>query len=311
MPNENLRWLERPTLREPIMIAAFAGWNDASEVATTATKFLINQWHGRRFAAIEAEEFYVFTETRPTVRIVGSNQRRIDWPNNEFYHCASPDGARDYVILVGVEPQLRWQTFSSAVFEVAREIGVSLLVTFGGLLADVPHTMPPHLSATASSAKLQERLKLLQLLGTRYEGPTGILGVLGAAAREARIPSVSIWGSVPHYISTTGNPRVTSALLTSFAGLFDLTLDLSELERQSVAFDSQVNQAIAQNPEVADYVRKLEQREMGADDDDEPPASDQASAAPPTELPSSDVLLKEVEDFFRRSPGQPDEGKPE
>jgi len=298
---EHVQIHEHPALREPVLIATFAGWNDAAEVATSSARFLVRQWAGRRFASIDAEEFYVFTETRPHVRIVGGSQRRITWPANDFYYARPSGGSRDCIVLVGVEPQLKWRTFTKAILGIAREFGVGLLVTLGGLLADVPHTRPPRLTGSATSPEMQERLRGLHLRGSRYEGPTGILGVLGAAAREEGLPSVSIWGNVPHYISSTVNPRVSAAMLRQIGSLLGLTLDLDDLERQADSFDSQVSQAIAQNPEVAEYVRRLESQEGGDGE-----AGRAAERPAPPDLPSSDALIKELEDFLKR--GQTDGG---
>lgn len=300
---EHVHSYEHPALREPVLIAAFAGWNDAAEVATSSVRLIVRQLAGRRFAAIDPEEFYVFTETRPQVRIVGGSQRRIDWPANDFYYVRPPGGSRDCVLLLGIEPQLRWKTFSKAVLGVAREAGVGLLVTLGGLLADVPHTLPPHLTGSATSADLQKRLRGLHSRGSRYEGPTGILGVLSAAARDEGLPTASIWGNVPHYISATANPRVCSAILRELGNLLDLSLDLTDLERQADLFDAQVSQAIAQNPEVAAYVRQLEQRERDRDR----PSDEEGAPSPRPELPSSETLIKELEDFLKRR--RTDEGQ--
>lgn len=303
-PHQYVRYYERPELRDPVLIAAFAGWNDAAEVATSAARFLVRQWAGRRFASVDAEEFYVFTETRPHVQVVGRSQRRINWPANDFYYVHPSDGERDLIVLIGVEPQLKWATFARATLGVARDLGATLLLTLGGLLADVPHTRPPRLTGSATSPQLQTRMRELRVRGSRYEGPTGILGVLGAAAQDAGLPSASIWGNVPHYISATANPRVSLAILRQVARLLDLTLDLDDLARRADAFDEQVSQAIAQNPEVAEYVRRLEQREPGGaiNQQEEKPA-------PPSDLPSSDALIKELEDFLKRQ--QSDPGKEE
>lgn len=298
---EHVEIYERPVLREPVLIASFAGWNDAAEVATSSARLLVRQLGGRRLAAIDAEEFYVFTETRPRVRIVRGATRRIDWPANEFFAVKVPDSPRDLLALIGVEPQLHWKTFTRAIVEVAREFGVGLVVSLGGLLADAPHTRPARLTGSATTPELQERLRSLRVGGSRYEGPTGILGVLGAAIRTEGLPSVSIWGNVPHYISTSSNPRVSLAMLRQVAQLLDLSLDLSSLERQADAFDSQVDQAVAQNAEIQEYVRQLEQRDEG-----DAEGRGEEERTPPPELPSSDVLIRELEDFLKRR--QADEG---
>ena len=292
---EHVRIDERPTLRDPVLIVAFAGWNDAAEVATTAARLVARQLDGRRFATLDAEDFYVFTETRPTVKIVGGNQRRIDWPENEFFAVENPSGDRDLIVVVGVEPQLRWRTFTKEILDVCEGLGVRLMVSLGGLLADVAHTLPPKFTGSATDPDLHRRLRGLQVTGSRYEGPTGILGVLTAAARERGIASASIWGNVPHYISSTFNPRVALGLLRQVSQLLDIPLDFGDLERQAETFDAEVSEVISSNPEVADYVRQLEQRQgrrrrRGA----EPPQQ--------TELPSSEQLIQELEAFLKRQP---------
>lgn len=292
---EHVRIDERPTLRDPALIVAFAGWNDAAEVATTASRLIVRQLDGRRFATLDAEEFYVFTETRPNVKIVRGNERQIDWPENEFFAVPNPAGARDFLVIVGVEPQLRWRTFTTSVLDVCQDLGVRLVVGLGGLLADVPHTLPPKYSGSATDAQLQRRLRSLRVSGSRYEGPTGILGVLSAAARERGMASASIWGNVPHYISSTFNPRVALGMLRQLSHLLDIPLDFADLERQADTFDAEVSEVVSHNPEVAEYVRQLEQRQGKR-------RRRPTEGAQPGELPSSDLLIQDVEAFLNRQP---------
>ena len=168
---------------------------------------------------------------------------------------------RDLVMLVGVEPQLHWKAFPGNLLDLAKSLDVSLILSLGGLLADVPHTVSPRLTGSATQPEVQRRLFGLDVHTSSYEGPTGINGVIGIAARERGIPTASIWGNVPHYISATGNPTITGAILRRLAILLELDLNLAELERQGAAFNAQVSEAIAKNPEVADYVRGLEAKE--------------------------------------------------
>ncbi len=291
---EYVRIDERPTLREPVLIVAFAGWNDAAEVATTAARLVARQLGGRRFATLDAEDFYVFTETRPTVKIVGGNTRHIDWPTNEFFAVDNPSGNRDFLVLVGVEPQLRWRTFTKEILDLCEGLGVKLIVGLGGLLADVPHTLPPKFTGSATDPELHRRIRGLQISGSRYEGPTGILGVLTATARERGMESASIWGNVPHYISSTFNPRVALGLLRQLSQLLDIQMSFSDLERQADTFDAEVTEVVSHNPEVADYVRQLEQRQGRR--------RRRAAEIPPTELPSGEQLIQDVEAFLKRQP---------
>lgn len=293
---EYLRVIDQPELRQPVMVAAFAGWNDASEVATFSARFLVSQWRARKLAEIDPEEFYDFSETRPTVRIAGRFQRRIDWPANDVYYYSAPGSARDFVILVGVEPQLRWRTFAKTISEFASSLGVTTLVTLGGLIADVPHTLPTRLSGTSNTPKIGQQLRRIGIEPTRYEGPTGIVGVLNAACAAAGIHTGSIWGSVPDYLSATPNIRVAAAMLQKLNALLDLGLDLTEINLMDSQFERQVNEALAENPEVQAYVRELEQRalETHGDEGGDPGRQGQEPA------PGSDSLIRELEDFLRR-----------
>lgn len=291
---EVVRLTERPALENALLIAAFAGWNDAAEVATTAVRFLIQQWQARRFAEIDPEPFYVFTETRPHVRLVGGVYRQLVWPANEFYYQTPPRVRRDLVLLVGIEPHLRWRDFAQAVLTVARQCQVTTVVLFGGLLAAVPHTRPVRVTGSATTPDLRERLRALGVETSRYEGPTGIVGVLNDACRRAGIPALSCWGNVPHYLSATPNPRVALALLQRLDRLFHLAIETAELAHLADRFDEKVSEAVRRNPEVSAYLRDLEAQASAA----EPPADQ------PTGEESS--LFREIEQLLRRE--QDDEG---
>jgi proteasome assembly chaperone (PAC2) family protein len=289
-----LRVFESPQLRDPLMIAAFAGWNDASEVATFAARYLVQEWTARKMAEIEPEDFYDFTETRPTVRIAGRSQRKIEWPTNELYVHIDPNGDRDYIILIGVEPQLKWRTFTDLLIAFAKQHKVSRLVTLGGMVADAPHTLPARLSGTSSSATLAHALRRLGVEPTRYEGPTGIVGVLSTYFARAGMTTASIWGSVPDYLSASPNVKVSLALLEKLGKLLDLDLDLSDLRNLERQFDNQVNEALAENPEVQAYVHELEERLQLDEPEDEEPND------PPESLPSGRDIVQELEEYLRR-----------
>ena len=285
----------RPTrLRRPVLITAFAGWNDAAESATNAARFLRDAWSGAPLATLDPEEFYNFGMTRPTVRLLpGTLEREITWPATEFALCDAGLG-RDVVIGVGSEPHLKWKTYCGAVVELARELEVSLVVTLGALLAEVPHTRPVRLTGSASDPELAH---LLGVRPTRYEGPTGIVGVLSQTARAAGFATASLWANVPHYISAVENPRATLALLHRLSRLLDGPLELGELEQAAGQFDAQLAEVLAQNKKVANYVKKLEAKDVEAD---EPPPDALG------ELPSTKDLVAEVERFLRQqSPPDP------
>ena len=294
---EYIQIRERPQLRQPAVIAAFAGWNDAAESATSAARYLISALSARKFAEIDPEEFHVFTETRPRVRVVGGLYRQIDWPATAFFYASDSHLERDLIILVGTEPQLHWKTFTKVVIDLMKEHNTSLVVTLGGLLADVAHSSPVRLNGSASDPALQERIRHLDVHSTRYEGPTGIVGVLNNACRQAGLPALSLWGNVPHYLAASPNPKVQAALVIQVNALLNLALDLSDLEAKSAQFDAQVSAAIKANPEISAYVKQLEERQGGSGEGEpQEPAPDQ-----PSELPSAEVVVRELEEFLKRS----------
>lgn len=291
MAHEALHWSQEPRLRKPDLIMAFAGWNDAAESATGAVRYLARKWAAITFAEIDPEDFYDFTETRPQVRLVAGLQREIRWPANEFSYHTSATG-RDFVLMTGVEPQLRWRAYSGIFLDVARRLDVRRVVLLGGLIADVPHTRPVRVSGSANDASMMQRLESLRVSGSRYEGPTGIVGVLSDAFRRADLPCASLWATVPHYISTA-NPRATQALLTRLATLLDLDESLTDLEQEASDFDDQVARAVERDPDVAAYVRQLEESDAP---EEEAPAERQ-------ELPAGEAVVRELEEFLRQSRG--------
>jgi len=280
--SDELRIDERPKLEHPVMVAAFRGWNDGGQGASLAGAFLARAWAARRFAEIDPEGFYDFQATRPTVSLVDGEMRRIDWPENHFLFAPLPGAGRDVIILLGVEPNVRWRSFSSLVADVAREFHVELVITLGSLLADVPHTRPAPVTGSATDPELTERLGLQP---SRYEGPTGIVGVLHDACTNAGLPSASLWVAVPHYVSLTPSPRAAKALVERLAGLLNADVDTTELEEAAEHYSRQVSEAVASDAETATYVAELEQR-----------VDDLAAEA---ELPSGDALAAELTRFLR------------
>lgn len=280
MANE-LRMVERPTLERPILIACFRGWNDGGQAASLAGAYLARQWEAARFADIEPEEFFDFQATRPQVSLVEGVTRQIDWPDNAFFHARIPGTDRDAVLLLGVEPNLRWRLFTNLVVGLAKDLGVELVVTLGALLADVPHTRPSPVTGSASDPELVERLGL-QL--SRYEGPTGIVGVLHDACRRAELPSVSLWSAVPHYVSLAPSPKAALALCDRLAQLIDVPIETGELEVAAENYQHQVSEAVATDEETAAYVEELEQR---ADELDE------------ESIPSGESLAAELTKYLR------------
>src|SRR5436189_2657203 len=283
----------RPSLERPVLVAAFRGWNDGGQGASLAAGYLAKRWDARRFAEIDPEGFYDFQATRPHVKLEEGFTRRIDWPETVFYH-ARPDGMdRDAVLLLGVEPNLRWRTFSGLVVDFARELGVELVVTLGALLADVPHTRAAPVTGSATDPDLIEQLGLQ---ASRYEGPTGIVGVLHDACRRAGIASASLWAAVPHYVSLTPRPRAAAALCNRLGGLMEIEIDTTELDRAAETYEEQVSQAVASDEETAAYVEELEQR---ADTMEEQ-----------VDLPSGDALAAELTRYLREREGENGESGP-
>jgi proteasome assembly chaperone (PAC2) family protein len=289
---DGLKLHSRPAgLRRPILIMAFGGWNDAAESATTAVKYLGTSCHAQKFAEIDPEEFYHFGLSRPHVRFKqgSETEREITWPTTEFSIAQTPDLARDVIVGVAVEPHLRWKTYCSLILELARSCDVGLVLTLGALLAEVPHTRPVRLSGSASDPELGARLGVRP---TRYEGPTGIVGVLNTICREQGFAWASLWANVPHYISGIENPKATLALLRRVAPLVGATLDTNDLDEAGKQFDTNLKEIVAQNNKIANYVKKLEAR-----DTEEP-----APGAPGglSDLPPAAELVAEIEQFLRQ-----------
>src|SRR5262245_25416895 len=253
---DELRLESRPDLEHPVLVTAFRGWNDGGQGASLAAQHLVNTWDAEKFADIDPEGFFDFQATRPRVSLVDGLTRKIDWPENDFFH-ASPGEGRDVVLLVGTEPNIRWRTFTELVVDVVRDLGVDLVVSLGALLADVPHTRPAPVTGAASDQELVERLGLQ---ASRYEGPTGIVGVLHDACRQQGIPSVSFWAAVPHYVSLAPSPRAALSLCERLSSLLETPIDVSELEAMVEGYTSHVSEAVSSDEDAAAYVDELEQR---------------------------------------------------
>ena len=270
-----------------MLIAAFEGWNDAGDGASAAAAYLARRWDAEPFASIDPEEFYDFTATRPEVRMEDGSRRAIDWPENVFSVAPLGASGRDAVLLRGVEPQLRWRTFCGLVVDVARQTGVELVVTLGALLAEVPHTRPVRVTGTAADRALVDHLGLRQ---SRYEGPTGILGVLGEALHREGIPAASLWASVPAYVGQTPSPKAALALVGHLAELLDVSVPTVDLDVAAAAYERQVNEVVSADEDATAYVRSLEEAEDADGDEEELDEAD---------LPGGDVLAAEVERYLR------------
>jgi predicted ATP-grasp superfamily ATP-dependent carboligase len=265
-----------------VLLAAFRGWNDGAQAASLAAGYLAKTWDAEQFAEIDPEDFFDFQATRPHVSLEDGLTRRIEWPETGFYH-ARPEGLdRDVVLLLGIEPNLRWRTFTELVVGLATELEVELMITLGALLADVPHTRPAPVTGSATDSELVERLGLS---ASRYEGPTGIVGVLHDACREAGIPSASLWAAVPHYVSLTPSPRAAVALCERLGSLIGVDIDVDELEEAAQSYEEQVSEAVASDEETASYVEELERRTDSIEES--------------SDLPSGEALAAELTRFLR------------
>jgi proteasome assembly chaperone (PAC2) family protein len=277
---------ERPVLEKPVLIAAFRGWNDGGQAATLAAGYLARSWAAHKFAEIDPELFVDFQATRPQVSLEEGEARRIEWPENAFFRARVPATNRDAVLLIGVEPNYRWRTFSALISELAQELGVEMVITLGALLADVPHTRAAPVTGAAADQRLVEEFGL-QL--SRYEGPTGIVGVLLDSCRREGIPAVSLWAAVPHYVSLAPSPPAARALCERLGRVLGVEIDVGELAEAEATYVDQVSQAVASDADTAAYVEELEQRADSLDTWLETGGS----------LPSGEALAAEISRFLR------------
>ena len=283
-------WKERPSLRRPVLVAAFHGWNDAGDAASAAVEFIRTRQESTEIANIDPEEFVDFTTVRPQVKLIDGRTREIAWPDSTLSAAPVPAADVDLVVLQGVEPTMRWRRYCQNIIDAAKSLDVSMVITLGALLADVPHTRPVSVTGIASDESLVNRLGFE---GTSYEGPTGITGVLHHACAAAGLPSVSLWASVPHYVAAAPNPKVALALVRAFEGAAGVVVDATELESAAEEYERQVNKAVESDPEVRAFVERLES------------AMDEViEERPPVEIPSADAIASDFQRFLRqRGPG--------
>lgn len=279
-----------PELRNPALIVSFAGWTDAGEAATAAVRWLVRHLPARRAGGFDVEEFHVFTDTRPTVRVV-DGERRITWPAHDLFVAAGEGERRDLLLLVAREPELHWRTYCEHLIALARRTEAEMVISLGAFLADAPHSRPVPISGYATDEDLWLRLRAQGAGPSNYQGPTGLTGALHHFCREARLPSFSLWAAVPHYLPNTANPKAALALVRRLDALLELGLDLRRLEAAAAYFERQVNEAVSRDRRATGYLRELERRA------EESAAEEPASPPPP--LPSAEDVIRDLEDFLR------------
>jgi proteasome assembly chaperone (PAC2) family protein len=280
-----------PPLRDPVLIAAFEGWNDAGDAASGAVEHLELTWDAKPLAELDSEDYYDYQVNRPIIRQVDGVTREIVWPTTQLSLCTPPGSDRDVLLLRGIEPNMRWRSYCDELLEFVEELGVHTVVILGALLADTPHSRPVPVTGTAHSIEAAEQFSLEK---SRYEGPTGIAGVLQDACVKAGVPAVSFWAAVPHYVSQPPNPKATVALLQRVEEVLDIEVPLGDLPNQAEDWEESVSEMTRDDEEIAEYVRSLEER-----GDAETDISDAISKI------DGDALAAEFERYLRRrGPGR-------
>ncbi len=270
-----------PQLTDPIAIAAFEGWNDAGDAASNAVDHLADVWHAVLLAEIDPDPYYDFQVNRPTSRLVDGTIRQIDWPTTRLYSCRPPGAEHDIVLIRGLEPNMRWRAFCDEILDALHVLDVRMIITLGALLSDSPHTRPTPVNGTASDETVAGQLGLER---SRYEGPTGIVGILQEACTGSGIPAVSFWAAIAHYVAQPPNPKATIALLHRVEEVLDLAVPLGDLPQDADEWQKLVDEMAAEDDEVSEYIRNLEER-------DEDGALREASG---------DAIAREVEKYLRR-----------
>lgn len=273
--------LHIPALRSPVMILAFGGWNDAGEAATGAASHLLNTWSASLIAQVDPEDFYDFQVNRPMVSVDDSKFRTLTWPTTEVFGIATPQYDFDLVVVKGIEPSMKWKTFAANILDLADDLDVAMILTLGSLLADTPHSRPISVSGSGTHPDIAERLGVEV---SRYEGPTGILGVIQEAAQRRGIDAVSLWAAIPHYAAASPSPKATLALINALEDFLNISLPPGDLPEQSLAWEKSVDEMAAEDGEIAEYVRQLE------------------TSRDESELPEAtgDSIAREFERYLRR-----------
>lgn len=248
--------------RITVMLAAFEGWNDAGEAASDALRYLNKLWGGKKVGTIDADEYYDFQFTRPVIRRTASGDRKIKWPSTRIFKASVPGSNVDVIFVQGTEPSYKWRAYTAELLVHAEALNVDYVILVGALLADVPHSRPIPVSASTDDVALRERM---DLEASQYEGPVGIVGVLSEVALLAGLPTISLWAAVPHYVAQAPSPKAQLALLHRIEELLQLPLDTQELVEDADAWERGVDELATEDPEIAAYVRQLEEAKDTAD----------------------------------------------
>lgn len=277
-----------PALRSPVMVIAFSGWNDAGEAATGAAAHLLGSWADSQsdvvpelIADVDAEEFYDFQVNRPTVVVDESSIRSLTWPGTQVFGLRTPELGHDFVVISGVEPSMKWKTFTANILDLADDLEVDIVITLGSMLADTPHTRPITVSGSGAHPEIAQRLGVEI---SRYEGPTGILGVIQDACVRRGIDAISLWAAIPHYASASPSPKATLALINALEDFLEISLPQGDLHSESNQWEIDVSEMAKEDSDVAEYVKALEESKDAA------------------ELPevSGESIARELERFLRR-----------
>ena len=285
---------ERPSLQEPYLLAAFSGWPDAGEVATGALRYLITKLEATRFAQIDSQELFVFTFQRPVSAFVEPSKRVITWPAIDFYYWKDPNNKHDLVFILGVEPHLKWRSFIQTVADLMTELGVKKIVTLGGTYDSLPHTLEAQMSGHSNDPDLQSRMKKLGVHFTGYEGPTSIHSPLLEELHNRGVRGASLWGHAPDYVHFSPNIKVSHGLLQKASVLLEVPFDLEEAKAAAKALDRKVEQSIAGDPDLSNYVDRLKEAYEDILETDDGTHED---------LWNSEAIVKYLEDFLHSERG--------
>jgi proteasome assembly chaperone (PAC2) family protein len=293
--SNHVRWLSQPQLRRPVLIAAFSGWNDAADAASTAIRTLIDSWDAQPLAELDPEEFTDFATVRPSVALEAGVTRKIIWPTVGLWHASTP--GTDVILLLGPEPSLKWRLFTEQIVSVAAHFDANMVVSLGALLADVPHNRPIQLIGTATDSSMIERFDLQR---SRYEGPTGIVGVLHDACNDAGIPSASLWAAVPAYASQIPSPKAAAALIQRAGEIIGTPSPVGTLHNAIVSYEQRVDDLVEDDDDLAAYVERLDTMGDNVFDDDD---NDQQMSLFDAQEEDGSSLVDEVEQFLREQDG--------